>query len=302
MDEQARAEWATLGLLPHVGGKLFRTLMDVYGTPHDVLVAEYDDLRRVPGVGPKIAADIINAHRQVENTHKRLLKWRRAGAVLLTWHDEHYPTPLQALDDAPPLLFVRGDWTNPDLKGVAVIGTRTPSDGVARFTANLARQLVNLGHTVVSGLAKGIDHAGHRGALSAQAIAMPTVAILGNSVLRPYPSEHADLVKSILANGGVLFAEVSPDSSPSTPALVARNRLITGLSAAVIVVETGDPGGAMHAARFAKSQLRPIYTFNYPAAGNQRLIADGHHCFSPNQDGIDLLIEALSHTLNPPNA
>ncbi|PJF43783.1 MAG: hypothetical protein CUN55_07355 [Phototrophicales bacterium] len=293
MNSKARAEWVTLALVPHIGGKVFRNLLDAYQTPKAILATSYDDLRKVVGVGPKIAAEIKNAEGYVEGVFKKLSLWERDGIQILTWEDALYPTLLKQLDDAPPILFARGQWTNPTLKTVAIVGTREPSDGVAEFTHQLAYHFASHGWTVVSGLAKGIDCAAHVGALEGQLGDYPTIAFLGNGVSRIYPSEHTQLANRIMQRSAI-FSEIAPHKLPSTPSLVARNRLITGFSRAVIIVESGDPGGALHAARFARTQLRPVFTIDYSAAGNQRLREENCQSFSADLEGIYSLYETVA--------
>lgn len=290
MDEATRTAWVTLGILPHVGGKLFQTLLGVFDTPQAVLAASYDALRAVPGVGPKIATAIVNA--DSAPVQRQILGWQQQGVAIVLSIDDAYPQSLAALDDAPPVLFRRGTWTDAPIQAVAIVGTRNPSEAAARLTLVLARQLASNGFTIASGLASGVDRAAHIGALGVIDASYPTVAFLGSGVLKPYPQENRTLANQLLARG-VLFSEVNPNNTPSTPALVARNRLISGFSKAVVVVETGDPGGAMHTVRFAVQQGRPVYTFDLPEDGNQRLIADGHHCLSPDANGVQRLLELL---------
>jgi len=183
-----------------------------------------------------------------------------------------YPPALRALDDAPATLFARGSWPPPSRKRVAVVGTRDPSPIAHALAYQLGMELTANGCIVVSGLAYGVDAAAHNGASTTPGAYL--LAVLGCGVLNIYPPEHHGQAQSIL-RGGALLSEVQPYANPSPSNLVARNRIITGLSDALIVVETETDGGAMHAARFASAQGRPIYTFDFPATGNQALLANG---------------------------
>jgi DNA processing protein len=178
---------------------------------------------------------------------------------------------LYALDDAPPTLFVRGHWEPLSDKTVAIVGTREPSPAAEQVAKELSMELAERGYTIVSGLAVGIDAAAHHGAL---AVAGHTLAVLGSGVLNVYPPQHQDLAEAIQLRGALL-SEVQPFAETNASALVARNRIITGLSQQVIVVETATDGGAMHAARFAGLQRRRLYTLDLPASGNRALLANG---------------------------
>ena len=185
--------------------------------------------------------------------------------------DNDYPVQLKALDDAPPTLFVRGHIIKIE-KSLAIVGTRNPGDEARNFTQNLSTHLAERGYTIISGLAFGIDSAAHFGA-----IIQPegrTIAVLGCGVLNIYPAEHKRLAEKIMVDGFVV-SEINPGNTTSPASLVARNRIITGLSDGVIVVETTADGGAMYAARFAGQQGRPVYTVDSEATGNQALIAAG---------------------------
>lgn len=263
--------WVGLSLTGRIGNKTLQALLKHFdGDTSAILRAEAGLLRQVPGIGPKITQSIQAI--QLRDVEKALVEWRKRGVSVWTLHDEHYPALLRELDDAPPTLFVRGAAHAPNEPCVAIVGTRTPSPAARNFAQNLSTLLVEKGYMVVSGLALGIDSAAHLGVL-----AVPegkTTAVLGCGVLNVYPSAHERLAQKILLQG-LVMSEVNPNASPSPSSLVARNRIITGLCQAVIVVETAVDGGAMHAARFAAAQGRPVYTLDSAASGNQALIASG---------------------------
>jgi DNA processing protein len=264
------AAWIALSLVERIGGKTFRALLDHFGEPAQVLAADARSLRRVPGIGPTMSARIqavdIRAVQQV------IPRWQQAGVSIVTWQDKDYPARLQSIEDAPPTLFYRGFDVRLGEKTASIIGTRTPSpEAVARATET-AMQLVEKGYTIISGLARGIDYLAHQGAL-----AVPsgrTFAVLGSGILNIYPPESERFAAGI-ERRGCLLSEFHPQAGPSPSNLVARNRIITGLSDVVIVVETSTEGGAMHAARFARAQGKPIYTYPGTATGNTALLAEG---------------------------
>lgn len=246
--------WVALCLSSGVGGKTFKALMTAFGSPEAVLSASDDALRAVHGVGKVLSESIRRA--DVARAEANLRRWAGLDVRALSWEEDEYPAPLKLLDDPPPLLFVRGEWPLDLTDALAIVGTRTPSHQAHRYAAGLADEVVKKGRVVVSGLAVGIDSAAHNGALDAGG---KTIAVLGSGVLNIYPPESKMLAERVVRSGALL-CEVSPDAGVSTPGLIARNRMITGLSAGVMVVQSNRDGGAMHAARFAVAQGRTLYT------------------------------------------
>lgn len=277
--------WIALSLTPRLGGKTLSALCARFeDDPLAVLKATEAELRDVPGIGLKTARAI--AQIDLEAMAAQVERWQRKGVTILPFTSPAYPVSLRHLNDAPATLFVLGD-----LSGLihrpayALVGTRGPTSESRRVAENLAAELAQRGYTVVSGLARGIDTAAHIGALSiptGQTIAVLGNGVLGNGSLTVYPPENQALAQAILERGGALLCEVSPDAPVSTPGLVARNRIITGLCAGVIVIESTAKGGAMHAARFAQIQGIPLYAIDSPADGNRSLMESGAAPVSPD--------------------
>jgi DNA processing protein len=283
----ANPTWVALSLTPHLGGKTLRTLLRHYSHNLDaILAAESDDLRRVPGIGPRIAAAIRSIDLNV--TARQIQRWEQAGVRILTRDDPKYPATLRALDDAPPTLFIRGDWPDwKDRRAFAVVGTRHPTPESREIAGRIGAELAEMGHITISGLASGIDHAAH---MAAVAVSGSAVAVLGSGVLNIYPPSSRELAQAVI-KCGALVCEVAPDASVSTPGLVARNRIISGLADGLIVVESGVDGGAMHAARFARIQGRPVYAVDNDASGNRHLIdTAGAILISPHFDTLRTIL------------
>ena len=273
--------WVALSLVEHVGAKKLRALADYFNGDLDaVLEADAPTLERVHGIGPKIAASIRAV--DLPAVSEAIPRWREAGVSLLTLDDPTYPTALRALDDAPPTLFVCGTWH--ELRAVAVVGTRSPTREAAESARQIGFELAQGGYQVISGMALGIDSAAHIGAL-----AQPegvTSAVLGSGVLNLYPPGNRALAQAILQRGALL-SENHPTAQPKPSMLVARNRIISGLCEAIIVVQTEIDGGAMHAARRAVEQGRIVYTLDDDASGNRALIEAGARVIAPDLAGFD---------------
>jgi DNA processing protein len=190
----------------------------------------------------------------------------RFSARLIALGDPAYPPGLRELKSAPAFLCVRGNL--PD-RGIAIVGARDAGEAACRFAFELARAL---GRAVVSGLARGIDAAAHRGALAA---GLAQVAYVGTGIARTFPPEHAALAEEIVAGGGSIASERLPDEEVSRWALVQRDRLQAAHAAGVVLVESELGGGAMHTLRFARELGRPCFVRDVPAGGNQAAIAAG---------------------------
>ncbi len=280
-----RAAWIALSAADHIGIRLLRTLTAHFGSLRAALLADTGALLAVPGVGPATVRSIRAV--DLAAAERRLAAWRAAGVRVATQmpDDGAYPACLRLLDDAPPTLFARSAWEALACDGVAVVGTRAPTAQARAAARLLGFELARRGLTVVSGLARGVDTEAHLGAVSAPG--GRTLAVLGSGVQRVYPSENAALAQ-LIARSGALVSEAAPDAAPSVPRLVARNRIISGLSRAVIVVETAADGGAMHAARFAREQGRPVYALDVAASGNRALLESGALPLAPDLQDLEV--------------
>jgi len=263
--------WVALSLNPHIGAKTLQALQACFGTElAAVFAAPKSALLQVPGIGSASADAILGAN--LPQIARQMQGWQRDGLQILTPDDPRYPAPLRPLVDAPPTLFARGQldaqlWQ----RAIAIVGTREPSPAARYIAQQLAMKLARAGCTVLSGLALGIDSVAHAAAL---AQCGRTVAVLGSGLLKVTPASNRARARDIL-HRGALLSELHPGWGPNAQRLVARNRIITGLSQALVVVESGARGGAMYAARFATRQGKAVFTFDLPAAGNQALLAAG---------------------------
>lgn len=278
----ADAAWIALSVIRGLGGKTLRALIARFGSPEAILDAAVSDLRRVRGIGPALSAAIAAV--DLPEVEHALQHWRSRGVRAVAWDDPAYPLMLHPLEDAPPTLFVKGQWPCLTERAVAIVGTRTASPGALALAQRVAGDLAEGGVVVVSGLALGIDSAAHIGALAtARGV---TIAVLGSGLLDVYPPQHAGLAAAI-ERRGALVCEIRPDARVNSPALVARNRIISGLSQCVLVVQTDADGGALYAARAALAQGRRVCYVDDPL-GN----ADAGH-------GISALRELGAEPLPP---
>ena len=227
-----------------IGPVAFTQLLTRYGSAERALAA-LPDLARKSG-----AASVPPPAEAVE---RELAAGQRIGARLLVLGDPDYPAMLEALDPPPPILWTRGRTELLNRPSVAVVGARIASAGGQRIARGLAQQLGQVGHVVVSGLARGIDAAAHEGAL-----ATGTVAVLGGGVDDIYPAEHADLYARI-ADLGCVVSESPVGARAQARDFPRRNRIISGLSRGVVVVEAEIRSGSLITARLAAEQGRDVF-------------------------------------------
>lgn len=284
-----------LALTSGVGPRLRRALVAHFGSAEAVMNAAASDLRDVPGIGQKLSRSIVAARGEFD-VEAELRDCRDNNVSVLIEPEEHYPASLRTIPDPPGVLFVRGEIIPSDGLAVAIVGTRHATQyGVAqaeRFAGGLAR----CGYCVVSGLARGIDAAAHRGALKTHG---RTLAVLGSGVLNVYPPEHEQLAKDVIASGA-LISENPPRSPPLSGAFPQRNRIITGLSLGVIVIEASERSGALISARHAMEQGREVFAMpgrvdSRTSRGCHRLIRDGAKLV----ETIDDVLEELGPLATP---
>ena len=275
LTESQRLAALQLCLISGVGPRTRQQLLERFGSAEQVLAAEAAQLREVPGVGPKLARNIV-AGRSCEEAAKELDRCRASNVGVLVRGSERYPRMLSEIPDPPGALFIRGEMLPCDALALAIVGTRhaTPY-GIAQ-AERLASGLVRAGYTIVSGLARGIDSVAHQAALAAGG---RTIAVLGSGVLNIYPPENDELATAITQAGAVL-SESPPLAPPLSGAFPQRNRIVTGLSLGVIVVEASDRSGALISARHASEQGREVFAVpgrvdSRTSKGCHRLLKEG---------------------------
>ena len=284
-----------LALTPGIGPRLRKNLLAHFGSAEAVMRAAASDLRAVPGIGQKLCRSIVQARNEV-NVEAELADCREHGVQILTESSPTYPQALVHIPDPPGVLFVRGEIRPTDGIAVAIVGTRHATQYGLTQAERFASGLGRCGYTIVSGLARGIDAAAHRGALKAGG---RTLAVLGSGVLNVYPPEHEQLAKEVIASGALL-GENPPRSPPLSGAFPQRNRIITGLALGLIVIEASERSGALISARHAMEQGRDVFALpgrvdSRMSRGCHRLIRDGAKLV----ETIDDVLEELGPLATP---
>jgi len=280
--------WVGFNLVKGIGAVRLQALCNHFGDLALAWQAPADALQAA-GLSPKLAERVAQVRAGVD-LDKYLAKVMAQGVEILTWDDELYPPRLKEIDQPPPVLYIRGAFTTEDFWAVAVVGTRRVSAYGRQVAEELAMFLAANGVTVVSGLARGVDAIAHHGALKAGG---RTIAVLGCGVDRIYPPEHTQLAEKVMASGA-LISDYAPGTPPEASNFPPRNRIISGLSMATVVVEAGETSGALITAQFAVDQGRDVFAvpgniLAPQSIGTNRLIAQGARPMLSVSDLLDVL-------------
>lgn len=278
-----------LSLVSGVGPRIRKALLERFGTARAVLAAAPSELRTVYGVGPKLTHKIAGADHEID-VEAEIALCRERGIDILTEAHTAYPRVLREIHDPPGVLFVRGELRPNDALAIGIVGTRHGTQYGLRQAERLAGGLARAGLTIISGLARGIDAAAHRGALAAGG---RTIAVLASGVMNIYPPEHDRLADEVAA-GGALVSESPPRAEPLAGTFPQRNRLISGMSLGVIVVEAAERSGALITARHAMEQGREVFAVpgnvdSRASRGCHQLIRDGARLV----ESVDDVLEEL---------
>ncbi len=298
LDTNTAADWLRLALTPGVGPANFHTLIKAFGTPAQVLARKESDLLQVPRLSRTVAASLLEtAQGKRESEVVQELEFLHAhGVTLLTQEDPRYPPLLHEIPTPPMLLFMRGEVLPSDQNAVAIVGTRRCDSYGLRMTREIAGQLAAEGITVVSGLARGIDSAAHSGALSSGG---RTIAFLPCGFGSVYPPEHKDLLDEIVQHGAAL-TEYTHAVQAIPRCFPPRNRLVSGSSLGVLVVQAPAKSGALITAQLALEQNREVFALpgrvnEVASEGPLRLIQDGAKLV---RNAGDILVELRGHLLS----
>lgn len=273
--EIAQLAWLALVLTPGMGATRTQKAMRRLGEPERLFDASLTELE---GLGlPAESAQFCfsgRARRAAEEEMSRVLE---AGGSILTPSDETYPEPLRQIYDPPAVLWIRGNIELLSQPGIAVVGTRHPSTYGASMAEMLARDLAVRRLVIFSGMARGVDTAAHKGALAAKG---KTVAVWGTGIDVIYPKENKRLAEDIVANGGTIVSEYPLGTFPAPQNFPVRNRILSGMSVGVLVIEAGEHSGTRITARLAMEQNRDVYAVpgnvtNKNAWGPNTLIKQG---------------------------
>jgi DNA processing protein len=279
--------WLGLSLTPGVGSILIKRLLDRFKTPEAVFHAPMKELLRVEGLGERVAGEIRKGPLE-KAVEKELNLLKGLGGTILTFKEDAYPKRLRDIYDPPALLYVRGELKKEDELAVAIVGSRKTSLYGRWITEKVSQELARYGVTIVSGMARGIDSVAHKGAISGGG---RTIAVLGCGVDVIYPSENRNLFHQII-NQGAILSEFPMGSPPEGGHFPRRNRIISGLSIGVAVVQASAESGSLITAGYALEQGREVFAVpgNVGAEGSRgtnRLIKEGAKLVETSEDILE---------------
>lgn len=290
-----RDAYIALNMFEGIGPVRVRELLSILGSASAILTASREELVQAKGVGMNLAENLI---RQVDtmDVEAEIRRAREAGADIITRADEEYPEALKHIHDPPLALYVKGRLLGTDRHAIAVVGSRRCTHYGIQVADRLSFQLAKQGYTVISGLARGIDAAAHQGAIKGKG---RTLAVLGCGIDQVYPAEHADLAESIRTSGAVI-SEFPIGFKPSRNSFPQRNRIVSGMSRGVLVVEAALGSGALLTVDEASDQGKLIFAVpgridNPSAGGCNHLIKNGAKLV---QD-VDDILEEFEYLLSP---
>jgi DNA processing protein len=280
--------WVGFNLVKGIGAVRLQALLDYFGNltmawdaPADALLAA--------GLSQRIVEHLITVRKEVD-LDQLVDKIQQQGIGVLTWQDERYPPRLREIGQPPPVLYLKGTILPEDGWSVAVVGTRRVTPYGQKVASELAAYLAQNGVTVVSGLARGVDAIAHAASINAGG---RTIAVLGNGIDQVYPPENRKLYEQIIAHGGLL-SDYAPGTPPESVNFPPRNRIISGLTMATVVVEAGETSGALITATFAAEQGREVFAvpgsiYAVQSKGTNRLILNGAHPLLEMKDILEEL-------------
>lgn len=266
-----------LNLIPGLGPVRIRSLLDCCGSPEIILHSPREFLKRLPGIGDRLA-EAIASWRECTSFQAELEMAERMDVRITTVLDDDYPEALRQLYDPPPVLYSRGQWSQSDAeKSVAIVGTRQMTAYGCTVARQFGRELAEAGCTIVSGLATGIDTAGHWGALDAGG---RTIAVLGSGFNAFFPEENRELADRIASGFGAIVSEFPLNVRPSKTTFPRRNRLVAAWSKAILVVEAPHRSGSLHTARLGAEMGCNVFAVPGPinrtsSEGCHELLRDG---------------------------
>ena len=282
--------WLALSLIPGVGSILIKRLLDRFKTPEAVFRASLKELVRIEGLGEKVAGEIRKGPSE-KAVKGELSLLEKTGGKVVTLKDGDYPTRLKDIYDPPALLYLRGELRIEDELAVAIVGSRKTSAYGREVTEKIGEDLARHGVTVVSGMARGIDSVAHKGALQGGG---RTIAVLGCGVDVIYPPENRNLFYQIIERGAIL-SEFPMGSPPEGGHFPRRNRIISGLSIGVVIVQASAESGSLITAGYALEQGREVFAVpgNVGAEGSRgtnQLIKEGAKLVESSEDILEEIL------------
>ena len=271
-----RVFWSALAAVEGIGPIRISRLLDRFGSVEQIFEAEISEIASLPLFNPILASRVLESRTNFGNIQRQIEWLESRGVEIMCVDDAYYPEKLRSISSTPPVLYKKGKIKGISRKAIAIVGSTQPTELGVLTTLELSKSLARAGFTVVSGFAKGIDTSAHIGALSVGGI---TVGVFGGDLFSIYPAENRSLAVQV-SKTGMLLSEHPYSTAPTPANLILRNRIISGLTIATIVVEARENGGAVRAANYALEQGRVVFAYDWDKRhhltdGPRRLLQQG---------------------------
>jgi len=277
MEPQELKYWLALHCVEGIGAATYQKLLDKFGSPKKVLKANKEEIASIPRLSEAKARDILSVNEKWNEIENLMLRLDDLGVNILTIEDEDYPKLLRQVKNPPPIIYMYGRIQKQDDKSIAIVGSRNATEKGLQIARGFGKRLAERDYTIVSGYAKGVDTESHLGALDGNG---RTIMVISNGMfhfkLRDAGFESFEFLKQ----NGAIISEMFPTESWTVGAAMARNRLVVGLSKAVLVVECGLKSGTMNTANVARKMNKPLFVLRYQETGehvlgNEQLLKSG---------------------------
>lgn len=277
--------WIWLSRIEGLGCVRKNKLLQLYKTPEEIWKLSYKEIVSIDGFGEKIAKNILDC-RYRKDLDKYIEYMKKNDIKIVTIYDKEYPNKLKCIYDAPVTLYVKGNKDILNNNSISIVGCRNCSDYGKEVSRKFAYDLAKKNITIISGMAKGIDSNAHIGCLQAKG---KTIAVLGSGLDRIYPKDNAQLYNEIIANGGAIVSEYVIGTNPTKMNFPARNRIISGLSNGIIVIEAKEKSGTLITVDFALEQGKDVFVVpgnitSPNSVGTNELIKQGAKCITSVKD------------------
>ena len=289
--DQGRLSLLALHFIPGIGDHIIRQLISYCGSAEKVFKTPRGKLLKIPGVGD-VTADVIMKGNPFKKAEKEITTAEKNNVQLLFFTDKDYPKRLKQLNDAPSLLYVKGNINFENSKTVGIVGTRKSTDYGKTCVEELVEGLVSHGALIISGLAYGIDILAHKQALKNS---LPTVGVLGSGIDVIYPMAHRDVAKKMELQGGIV-SENPFGTKPDAHNFPSRNRIIAGLSDALVVIEAAEKGGALITSDIANSYNKDVFAF--PGNIGRSFSTGCNNLIKSNQAHLITSVKDLEYIMN----
>lgn len=277
MEPQELKYWLALHSVEGIGSATYQKLLDKFSSPKEVFAATKEEIASIPRLSEAKAGDILAAREKLDEIESLMLRLDDLGVDIVTIADEDYPALLRLVKNPPPIIYMYGRIQKQDEKSIAIVGSRNATEKGLQIALGFGKRLAERGYTVISGYAKGIDTESHLGALEGSG---RTIMVLSTGMMHFKLRDAGFESYEFLKQNGAVISEMYPTESWTVGAAMARNRLVVGLSKAVLVVECGLKSGTMNAAHVAQQMNRPLFVLQYQdggehVLGNEELLKSG---------------------------